>query len=125
MCVCVCLCVCLCVCARARLQVVTPDASGVAPQQSEVLGILDLLLRWVSLRFFDTNTSVLLKALNYLECTFKLLGQQNYHLNEYEASAFLPYLVQKVRENCKTRHFRCNFNFAGFDRENEHLKLAR
>ncbi|XP_065181655.1 cytoskeleton-associated protein 5-A-like isoform X1 [Sycon ciliatum] len=80
----------------ALLKVVTPDASGVAPQQSEVLGILDLLLRWVSLRFFDTNTSVLLKALNYLECTFKLLGQQNYHLNEYEASAFLPYLVQKV-----------------------------
>ena len=61
-----------------------------------MVGCLDILLRWISLRFFDTNTSVLLKALEYLELVFKMLSQQNYHLSEYEASAFIPYLVQKV-----------------------------
>uniref|UniRef100_T1JI26 TOG domain-containing protein n=1 Tax=Strigamia maritima TaxID=126957 RepID=T1JI26_STRMM len=57
---------------------------------------LDLILKWITLRFFDTNPSVLLKGLEYLQNLFILLAQQDYHLVENEANAFIPYLVMKV-----------------------------
>ena len=56
----------------------------------------DLILKWLTLRFFDTNTSVLLKALEYLQTLFTRLSDIDYHLNELEASAFLPYFINKV-----------------------------
>ena len=62
----------------------------------ETIGNTDLILKWVSLRFFDTNTTVLLKALEYLQSLFTCLTEQEYHLHELEASAFLPYLINKV-----------------------------
>ena len=96
----------------ARVQVATPDASGTATQQDETVATLDLLLRWISLRFFDTNTSVLLKALEYLACVFRMLSQLNHHLSEYEASAFIPYLVQKVciSDQCSVKRFVLQIN---------------
>ena len=57
---------------------------------------LDLILKWVTLRFFDTNTSVLLKALDYLQQVFNLLSSEDYPLLEPEAASFLPYLINKV-----------------------------
>lgn len=57
---------------------------------------LDLILKWHTLRFFDTNTSVLLKQLEHLHAVFTRLPDVEYHLNELEASAFLPYLINKV-----------------------------
>ena len=63
-----------------------------------IVGTTDLLLRWVSLRFFDTNTSVNLKCLEFLKVLFQLLiAQENYRMTDYEANGFLPYLVNKVR----------------------------
>ena len=60
---------------------------------------LDLILKWFTLRFFDTNPSVLLKGLEYLQQLFTLLAEQDYHLSEFEASGFIPYLVLKVGES--------------------------
>ena len=58
---------------------------------------MDLLLRWVTLRFFETNTTVNLKCLEFLQAAFKMLTQDgNYRMTDYEANAFLPYLVTKV-----------------------------
>jgi cytoskeleton-associated protein 5 len=57
---------------------------------------LDLILKWHTLHFFDTNTSVLLKQLEHLHAVFMRLPDVEYHLNELEASAFLPYLINKV-----------------------------
>ena len=61
---------------------------------------VDLVLKWLTLRFFDTNTSVLLKALEYLMLLFNLLSEQEYHLMELEANSFIPYLINKVHYNC-------------------------
>ncbi len=55
------------------------------------------MLRWVTLRFFDTNTTVNLKCLDFLKALFRMLVLDNYRMSEYEANAFLPYLVNKVR----------------------------
>ncbi|KAK3536056.1 hypothetical protein QTP70_026011 [Hemibagrus guttatus] len=64
-----------------------------------VIGCLDLILKWFTLRFFDTNTSVLMKAMEFLKLLFAMLSRENYHLSEYEASSFIPYLILKVGES--------------------------
>ena len=65
-------------------------------ESDATIGCLDLILKWFTLRFFDTNTTVLMKVLEYLKMLFAMLSRQNYHLNEYEASSFIPYLILKV-----------------------------
>ncbi|KAM8815141.1 cytoskeleton-associated protein 5 isoform 2-T3 [Rhynchonycteris naso] len=67
-------------------------------EKEGVIGCLDLILKWFTLRFFDTNTSVLMKALEYLKLLFTLLSDEEYHLTENEASSFIPYLILKVGE---------------------------
>uniref|UniRef100_A0A8D0L3G1 Cytoskeleton associated protein 5 n=1 Tax=Sphenodon punctatus TaxID=8508 RepID=A0A8D0L3G1_SPHPU len=67
-------------------------------EKDGVLSCLDLILKWLTLRFFDTNTSVLMKSLEYLKLLFNLLSQEEYHLTENEASSFIPYLILKVGE---------------------------
>ncbi len=57
---------------------------------------LDLILKWVTLRFFETNPSVLLKALEYLNDVFGALADDSYSLHDIEAVSFIPYLVNKV-----------------------------
>nr|XP_033784266.1 cytoskeleton-associated protein 5 isoform X2 [Geotrypetes seraphini] len=68
-------------------------------EKEGVISCLDLILKWVTLRFFDTNTSVLMKVLEYLKLLFTMLGQAEFRLNENEASSFIPYLVLKVGES--------------------------
>ncbi|RVE53041.1 hypothetical protein evm_002339 [Chilo suppressalis] len=57
---------------------------------------LDLVLKWLTLRFFDTNPSVILKGLEYLSLVFQYLMDSDYTMAEYEANCFIPYLVLKV-----------------------------
>lgn len=57
---------------------------------------LDLILKWLTLRFFDTNPSVLLKGLDYLQLVFNMLIEDQYHMLETEAASFFPYLIIKV-----------------------------
>jgi len=57
---------------------------------------LDLILKWLTLRFFDTNPSVLLKGLDYLQLVFNMLTEDQYHMLETEAASFIPYLIIKV-----------------------------
>uniref|UniRef100_F6XPY6 Cytoskeleton-associated protein 5 n=1 Tax=Xenopus tropicalis TaxID=8364 RepID=F6XPY6_XENTR len=67
-------------------------------EKEGVVSCLDLILKWFTLRFFDTNTSVLMKGLEYLKLLFTMLSQEEYHLTEMEATSFLPYLMLKVGE---------------------------
>ncbi|XP_069714066.1 cytoskeleton-associated protein 5 isoform X4 [Phaenicophaeus curvirostris] len=67
-------------------------------EKDGVISCLDVILKWLTLRFFDTNTSVLMKALEYLKMLFQMLSQEEYHLTENEASSFIPYLILKVGE---------------------------
>uniref|UniRef100_UPI00398EDFBA cytoskeleton-associated protein 5 isoform X2 n=1 Tax=Pristiophorus japonicus TaxID=55135 RepID=UPI00398EDFBA len=62
------------------------------------IACLDLILKWLTLRFFDTNTTVLMKVLEYLKLTFTVLSKEDYHLTDNEASSFIPYLINKVGE---------------------------
>ncbi|XP_045892888.1 cytoskeleton-associated protein 5 isoform X2 [Micropterus dolomieu] len=68
-------------------------------EREATIGCLDLILKWFTLRFFDTNTTVLMKVLEYLKLLFAMLNSENYHLTEYEATSFVPYLILKVGES--------------------------
>ncbi|KAL3171510.1 hypothetical protein MRX96_013714 [Rhipicephalus microplus] len=57
---------------------------------------VDLVLKWLTLRFFDTNPSVLLRALEYLQVLFPALYDAGYKMQDLEASSFLPYLILKA-----------------------------
>lgn len=60
---------------------------------------LDIILKWFTIRFFDTNPSMLNKALEYLRLLFTMLVEEDYHLAEYEATSFIPYLIIKVGDS--------------------------
>lgn len=60
------------------------------------LSCSDLLLKYITIRFFDTNTTILLKVLEFLELLFKTMEEEAYLLSDYEASCFLPFLINKV-----------------------------
>ncbi|KAJ7391009.1 hypothetical protein OS493_021029 [Desmophyllum pertusum] len=67
-----------------------------APYQTELVQSLDVILKWVTLRFFDTNTTVFIKCLELMDAIFVMLVQTDYQMLEFEAASFIPYLVQKV-----------------------------
>lgn len=64
--------------------------------ENETVGNLDLILKWCTIRFYDTNPSMINKAMDYLQQLFLHLADLDYHLSDLEASSFIPYLVLKV-----------------------------
>jgi hypothetical protein len=74
------------------LQVCNEGSSGV----EATLNNLDLILKWHTLRFFDTNTTVLMKQLEYLQLVLNMAAAESYNLHDLEAVSFIPYLVNKV-----------------------------
>ena len=69
-----------------------------------MVSCLDLLLKWFTLRFSDTNSSVLMRAVDFLKLLLPCLAHMGYHLNQLEASAFIPYLVLKVCSHILRAH---------------------
>ncbi|XP_022089158.1 cytoskeleton-associated protein 5-like isoform X2 [Acanthaster planci] len=60
---------------------------------------LDVLLKYLTIRFFDTNTSIIMKVLQYLKAVFTYMAEEDLSLREHEASSFIPYLISKVGDN--------------------------
>ncbi|KAM3717569.1 Zygote defective protein [Dirofilaria immitis] len=58
----------------------------------------DLLLKWISLRFFETNPTVLMKVLDLAQEIFNLLLQHNESFSDQEMYSFVPYLLLKLGE---------------------------
>ena len=73
------------------------DASLTRPEiLNRVVANGDLILRYLTLRFLDTNTSIFIKCLELLEGFFEALDEAGYSMSEFEASSFLPFFVNKV-----------------------------
>jgi len=62
-----------------------------------VISNLDLILRWLSLRFFETNPTVMLKAIEFQLCLFAMVIESKTHLSDFEANGFIPYFIGKFR----------------------------
>ncbi|KAL8235581.1 hypothetical protein R6Q59_016662 [Mikania micrantha] len=65
----------------------------------DLIEVIDILLKWFVLRFCESNTSCLLKVLEFLPELFDTLRNENYTMNESEASIFFPCLVEKTGHN--------------------------
>ncbi|TPX69294.1 hypothetical protein SpCBS45565_g02541 [Spizellomyces sp. 'palustris'] len=88
------------------LQSLEREATAIAMDASELkaryIANADLILKYITLRFFDTNTSMFLKCLELLDHLFALLDEDGYHLSEYEASSFLPFFINKTGDPKET-----------------------
>ncbi|XP_043808060.1 protein MOR1 isoform X2 [Manihot esculenta] len=65
----------------------------------ETIEVLDILLRWFVLQFCKSNTTCLLKVLEFLPELFDMLRDEGYTLTESEAAIFLPCLIEKLGHN--------------------------
>ncbi|XP_059659280.1 protein MOR1-like [Cornus florida] len=65
----------------------------------EMIEVLDVLLRWFGLRFCESNTSCLLKVLEFLPELFDTLRNEGYTITESEAAIFFPCLIEKCGHN--------------------------
>ncbi|KZV45890.1 hypothetical protein F511_32448 [Dorcoceras hygrometricum] len=67
--------------------------------KTEVTEVLDILLKWFVMRFCESNTSCLLKVLDFLPELLDMLKNEGYTMTEAEAAIFLPCLVEKSGHN--------------------------
>ncbi|KAG7304890.1 hypothetical protein JYU34_010285 [Plutella xylostella] len=81
---------------RYHLKAIESLSEDLQDNGQSLMANLDLVLKWLTLRFFDTNPSVILKGLEYLSVVFQYLIENDYTMPEYEANCFIPYLIQKV-----------------------------
>ncbi|XP_014206626.1 protein mini spindles isoform X2 [Copidosoma floridanum] len=81
---------------RYHLKAIESLTEDLSDNSKALVCNLDLILKWLTLRFFDTNPSVLLKGLDYLQMVFNILIEDQYHMLENEAASFIPYLIIKI-----------------------------
>ncbi|XP_020818600.1 protein mini spindles isoform X1 [Drosophila serrata] len=81
---------------RYHLKVIEQLSEDLAGNSKALLCNLDLILKWLTLRFYDTNPSVLIKGLEYLVQVFQVLIDHEYILAENEGSCFIPHLLLKI-----------------------------
>ena len=60
---------------------------------------LDLILRWLSLRIFETNPTVIVKAIEYMKALFNILKAKSINLTDYETNYFINYFITKVHQS--------------------------
>lgn len=65
----------------------------------------DLLLKWCTLRFFETNPAALIKVLELCRVVVQLVRDTESQMSQEELTAFVPYLLMKTgdpKENMRT-----------------------
>ncbi|KAL5036633.1 hypothetical protein RTP6_004181 [Batrachochytrium dendrobatidis] len=62
----------------------------------------DILFKYITLRFYDTNTSISLKTLELLEHMFGIFDINSILMTENEAANFLPHFIIKVGDPKET-----------------------
>lgn len=81
---------------RYHLKVIDALVDDLAENVQGLVCNLDLVLKWISLRFYDTNPSVLIKGLDYLVVVLERLIDNDYALTDIEANSFIPHLLTKI-----------------------------
>ena len=81
---------------KQHLKAIDTMTKYIQEDTESLISNLDLLLKWTTLRFFETNPQSLLRSLDYINKIFTVLAEQSYNLHEIEAVSFIPYLITKV-----------------------------
>ena len=69
------------------------DFASTEGNRDAVVANVDLILKWSTLRLFDTNTTVIFKVLDLVQEVIKTCNDQVFTLTDAEATSFLPYMV--------------------------------
>ena len=90
---------------------VQPVDGEPAPFAQHALLCIDLLLKWTTLRFFDTNPTVQIKTMQFIQELFSTLATEDGELTDQDAGVFLPYLINqsgaKLESIRQTTHAIC------------------
>ncbi|KRF82972.1 protein mini spindles isoform X3 [Drosophila virilis] len=81
---------------RYHLKVIEQLSDDLPNNSKALICNLDLILKWLTLRFYDTNPSVLIKGLEYVAQVFQVLVEMEYMMAENEGSSFVPHLLLKI-----------------------------
>eukprot|EP00041_Stephanoeca_diplocostata_P035693 m.1267989 g.1267989 ORF g.1267989 m.1267989 type:complete len:2057 (+) comp24744_c0_seq4:288-6458(+) len=71
------------------------EALGTDEGRTNAFASVDVLLKWITLRYFDSNPTVQLKAMTFLQELFQAMSSEGIELSDWEAAAFLPFLVNQ------------------------------
>ena len=64
-----------------------------------VIVVLDIVVRWMTVRMSEKNTTVLTKVLEWLHVLVVQLKENEYRMEGFEALALLPHLIGKLGES--------------------------
>lgn len=70
-----------------------------AQEVDMVINVLDVILRWMTVRLSEKNTTVLTKVLGWLQVLCKQLKDHGYRMEQFEALALLPHVIAKLGES--------------------------
>lgn len=68
----------------------------VSKESQKLVESADLVFKYLSVRYLDSNTSILLKCLDVTEKLVTTLVDVGYHMTEYEASVFFPSFLTRI-----------------------------
>ncbi|PIK41383.1 putative cytoskeleton-associated protein 5 [Apostichopus japonicus] len=84
---------------KFHVQAITVLTNCIENHKAATIANLDLILKWFTLRFTETNTAVHVKSIDYLQQMFTMLAADDYGLADHEANAFIPSLIAKVGDS--------------------------
>nr|CAB3231403.1 cytoskeleton-associated protein 5-like [Phallusia mammillata] len=82
-----------------HLKAISMLSQAMSSDWASTVNCMDILLRWFTLRFYDKNTTVHIKCLEYIKVLFDKLIENSYKASDYELASFLPHLMIKIGEN--------------------------
>ncbi|VDK56206.1 unnamed protein product [Anisakis simplex] len=80
---------------KMHLKAIDSMQTELSLNAASVMANCDLILKWISLRFFETNPTVLLKVLDLALAIFTQIRDCSEPFTDSELNAFLPYLILK------------------------------
>ncbi|TKR95210.1 hypothetical protein L596_009407 [Steinernema carpocapsae] len=83
---------------KMHLKVLEQMAEFLKEEPQAVTSNGDLIMKWLTLRFFDTNPAVLLRTLDFSTALLNAIMDNQEAFSDPELSSFLPYLLLKSGE---------------------------
>ncbi|VDM27623.1 unnamed protein product [Toxocara canis] len=81
---------------KMHLKAIDAMQTALMENHESIMANCDLILKWISLRFFETNPTVLLRVLDLSLAIFTQIRDGSESFTDAEMNAFLPYLIMKV-----------------------------
>ena len=64
----------------------------------KLTNVLDIVLRWSTIRLNEKNSTITTRVLNYLHSVVEQLRKEEYFMSSFEAIPLLPHLISKLGE---------------------------